>query len=701
MCSNEADDHPLSEDLAMSLSSNSADVPVHSVSTAGLAFRSGTAKPQGSEYRFAERGRMRGQHLNGYEYFNPSRRLFNFRPNVVLLLAALAATIIFTTDVSTVLRGAVPVFYIGIILLVAQAASPQQVLVASFGCAILTISAFVWGHDGRDPLNAYFSLAVSLLAIAATALLSNRNRSKRMTLAEQAQILELTNDTVIIRDAWDRILYWNDGAEKLYGWTRTEALGKRCDALLQCQFSSGEMERAMEESGQWSGEFKRRRRDGAELTLSTRWIKRHDLNGRFIGVIETSTDLTTWKETDALRQRSESRYRTIFRSAGFATWESDWSPTRRMIAESGKTGQELREWLREHPALVRESLREATIREVNEAAVQMFAAESYKDLVSKKLLGHFLPDCEEAVAEGIYSLMQGSETIELERRFQTLAGKIIDIVVRVSVLPEGELWSRVLVMAIDVTERNEIRARLEKTSAELAHAGRVSMLGQLAASIAHEVNQPLTAVITYGKSAKRWLNRDEPNIGEVKNCLDEVVASGTRAAQVIAHIKTLARKTEHVSAPFDISELILESISLVNREARSSNVSIQNLRGPELRSVTGDRVQIQQVVVNLLINGIHAMRDVEDRARVLEIGWKQPPDHGVELYVRDCGTGITGEPASIFEPFFTTKTDGMGMGLSICRSIVRAHNGNITAVNNRDHGATVSFTIGGVTREAA
>ena len=241
-------------------------------------------------------------------------------------------------------------------------------------------------------------------------------------------------------------------------------------------------------------------------------------------------------------------------------------------------------------------------------------------------------------------------------------------------------------------ERDEARCRLEQTSAELAHAARVSTLGQLAASIAHEVNQPLSAIITYGKSGKRWLGREEPDLKEVEACLDQIVSNGSRAADVIARVRALARKGAPETEALALDELVDDTIALVQREALAAGILLHGGSQENVPPVTGDRVQIQQVLVNLLMNGIQAMRRVEGRARTLAVEMAREGDL-VRVSVKDSGTGIAGEPASIFQPFYTTREDGMGMGLSICRSIVEAQGGRIEAANNADHGATISFTL--------
>lgn len=241
-------------------------------------------------------------------------------------------------------------------------------------------------------------------------------------------------------------------------------------------------------------------------------------------------------------------------------------------------------------------------------------------------------------------------------------------------------------------ERNEARARLAQASAELAHAARISTLGQLAASLAHEVNQPLSAIINYGKSGKRWLGREEPNLAEVANCLDHIVSNGNRAADVIARVRAQARNAAPEPGPLDMADLVKEAVALLAREAQAARVAVLVFGGEALPPAMGDRVQVQQVLVNLLMNAIQAMREIKGRPRELCIRLAEE-DGMVRVAVEDCGTGIEGEPARIFDPFFTTKKDGMGLGLSICRSIIEAQGGRITAGNNPAHGATIAFTL--------
>jgi C4-dicarboxylate-specific signal transduction histidine kinase len=200
-------------------------------------------------------------------------------------------------------------------------------------------------------------------------------------------------------------------------------------------------------------------------------------------------------------------------------------------------------------------------------------------------------------------------------------------------------------------------------------------------------------VVTWGRSGRRWLSRPEPDIAEAVSCLDHVVTNANRAVDVIARVRALARKSVPQAEPLNLADLVDEAVALVEREAQAAGVMVRHNQDGAVPSALGDRVQVQQVIVNLLMNGIQAMREVDGRPRELCVALRRDDDGAVQVAVQDCGTGIDGDPAQIFEPFFTTKADGMGIGLSICRSIIQTQGGRISAANNPDHGATIAFTL--------
>jgi len=236
--------------------------------------------------------------------------------------------------------------------------------------------------------------------------------------------------------------------------------------------------------------------------------------------------------------------------------------------------------------------------------------------------------------------------------------------------------------------------RLLDAQMELAHVNRVTTTGQLAASIAHEVNQPLAGVIANAEACLRWLDRGTPDLDAARRSAEWIIDDGNRAGEVIRRVRALANKTEIEKVPLDVNEIIREVITLVQRELISHRVSLRMELAPALPTVLGDRVQLQQVIINLVMNGIEAMQSVTDRPRELVVRSGQEEPGQALISVADCGVGISAENVDrLFNPFFTTKSGGMGMGLSICRSIIEAHGGRLWATANLPQGATFQFTL--------
>ena len=237
-------------------------------------------------------------------------------------------------------------------------------------------------------------------------------------------------------------------------------------------------------------------------------------------------------------------------------------------------------------------------------------------------------------------------------------------------------------------------ARLRDAQIELAHANRVTATGQLAASIAHEVSQPIAAALTNANAARRWLGAEPPDLEEVHQALDRIIRDGRRASDIIGRIRALVRKAPPRNDQLDINETMLEVIALTRSELRSSGTSLQTQLADGLPLIPGDRVQLQQVMLNLILNAVEAMRGSSATGRELLIRTQIDGPGSVLVAVQDSGPGL--EPESLdrlFDAFYTTKKSGMGMGLSICRSIIEAHGGRVWATPSLPQGATFQFTL--------
>jgi signal transduction histidine kinase len=234
----------------------------------------------------------------------------------------------------------------------------------------------------------------------------------------------------------------------------------------------------------------------------------------------------------------------------------------------------------------------------------------------------------------------------------------------------------------------------QQAMAALAHATRVATLGELAASIAHEINQPLAAILINGNACMHWLDREIPDLAKVRSSAEQMISDANRAAEIVRRLRALSRKVDPEYRPLNINDLVTETIPLLRREIASHGAALRLDLHSDVAPVARDKVQLQQVVINLVVNGIQAMAGTIGRENSLTIRSRRRRGNGVSVSVIDNGTGIDSRRLdTLFDAFFTTKPAGMGMGLSICRSIIEAHGGEVWASNNQDFGATFHFTL--------
>jgi C4-dicarboxylate-specific signal transduction histidine kinase len=255
----------------------------------------------------------------------------------------------------------------------------------------------------------------------------------------------------------------------------------------------------------------------------------------------------------------------------------------------------------------------------------------------------------------------------------------------------NDLERRVLERTRELMITNE---ELRTAQAELARVTRVTAMGELTASIAHEVTQPLTGIATNGNACLNWLASVPPNIEKARTTVERIIRDSNRASEVIRDIRMLVKKAEPHHEVIDLNDLIQRTVMLATGEMTRHQVELQTVVAADLPTVLGDRVQLQQVLLNLIINAVEAMSSISGRPRVLTIRSERRDPDAIAITVRDSGVGLNaGNAERLFDAFYTTKPEGMGLGLSICRGIISAHGGRLSSANNEDHGATFEFIL--------
>jgi PAS domain S-box-containing protein len=301
-----------------------------------------------------------------------------------------------------------------------------------------------------------------------------------------------------------------------------------------------------------------------------------------------------------------------------------------------------------------------------------------------------------AATEAIVAIGAAAQSYEMriEKRYRRKDGGVICAEVDAFLAPVAGSAPFLAAVAVDITERKLAEEALRDARADLERMARLTTMGELTASIAHEINQPLAAIVTNSEAALRFLERDEPDLDEVQDALSAIRQDGMRAGEVIRGLRALAKKSGPQLTTLDIDDVVREVLALARGELLRHDVLLHTELAAENWPVKGDRVKLQQVLLNLIMNAVEAMRGVTERPRELTISSTLAEPGSVLVGVEDSGTGLDPSVAQrIFEPFFTTKPDGLGMGLAICRSIVEAHGGGLWVSPRASHGADIRFTI--------
>nr|WP_294815962.1 ATP-binding protein [uncultured Sphingomonas sp.] len=388
---------------------------------------------------------------------------------------------------------------------------------------------------------------------------------------------------------------------------------------------------------------------------------------------------------------SEQRYRRLIHHLPGALLQVDARPMGAVFYQLRAEGvTDIVAHLDAHPGLIEQACAIVRVTDANGGAARLMGASGVADLIGS--VAFIFARTPETARNVVIAHFEGRRSHSERIKFETFDGRLLDVELTVTFPTPPERLDVTLLTLEDVTDKLRTEAQLRQLQEEHARAARISTLGELASSIAHEVNQPLAAIAMNAETSLRWLQRDEPNLAKVEQLTRRIADSARHASEIVQRIRGMASRHVPEPAPLDLNAVVEEALMFVCHDIETRAILLSVRFDIGLPRVLGDRVQLQQVVVNLLVNSLQALAGVEKGRIELATG----PDGagGVRFSIRDTGPGIAPEAIDrVFEGFFTTKAEGMGIGLAVCQSIIAAHGGAIMAANHEQGGACFHFSL--------
>lgn len=503
-------------------------------------------------------------------------------------------------------------------------------------------------------------------------------------------LLDLVRESVIVEGPDGRIRWWNSASESLYGWRLEDVVGRRSGELFDARDAAAPgLAQARVQGEAW-----RSTADGRRRLVDFIRVVRSDRAGNPVDVVETGRDVTDSRRAEDALRKNEHRYRNLFQAMAACFWELDFSTVGEMLYRAKKSGAvaDFPSYFAEHPGFVRELMRATRVVDVNDQTVSIFGRGDKAELLTS--VEPFWPEASTAVyAASVVAAISDRQNYAAETRLRTIDGREFPVLFTACFPPDTMNRGTLLVGVIDLSEQVAARAAVARMQSDLAHAARVSMLGELAASIAHEVNQPLAAIAANGAAGLRWLARDEPDLHEVHALTLRIVSDARRAADIISRLRAMASGQAAERTAVSLRDVAEDAALFLEHELQRRDVRLTVTMPQRLPLVSADRIQLQQVIVNLAMNAIQAMAGAHGDEKNLILACAATSD-GVAFKVEDSGPGIPPDHLPrLFDSFFTTKPGGMGMGLAIARTIVESFGGSISAENRAEGGARFVFTL--------